>query len=102
MEEILIAPEIIEPVHPIQDRINSIEGEINELKALLTNTDWCVIKCQETGQKIGEVYPEESMLRSEARSKINSLQNELPNLYEALKVEKSQTMETDSSGTHVD
>lgn len=77
----------------IQERINAIEGEINGLRAQLANTDWCVIKCQETGESMDTLYPRESVARASARYKINSLQTELGPLYEALDTEKSATVE---------
>lgn len=92
MEELLhVMEEKAEPT--LQERINAIEGEINGLKALLANTDWCVIKCQETGESMDTLYPQESVARLSARSQINSLQEELGLLYEALDTEKSATVE---------
>lgn len=69
-----------------RDLINRVEGEINECRASLVNTDWCVIKCQETGQKMEELYPDISSVRTNARARINELER-LAALYAQAKEE---------------
>lgn len=64
-----------------QELINRVEGEINECRAILVNTDWCVVKCQETGQQMEELYPDISSARTNARARINELEVRLAALY---------------------
>lgn len=64
-----------------RELINRVEGEINECRAILVNTDWCVIKCQETGQQMEELYPDISSARTNARARINELEVRLAALY---------------------
>lgn len=71
-----------------RDLINRVEGEINEYRASLVNTDWCVIKCQETGQKMEELYPDISSVRTNARARINELEVRLAALYAQAKEEE--------------
>lgn len=73
-----------------QDRINKIEGEITGLQTYLKQTDWCVVKCQEIGQPLASVYPDEAARRAAARERINDLQAQLPALYAARKAEIEQ------------
>jgi hypothetical protein len=70
-----------------RELINRVEGEINEYRASLVNTDWCVIKCQETGQKMEELYPDISSARTNARERINELEVRLAALYAQLEEE---------------
>lgn len=70
-----------------RELINRVEGEINEYRASLVNTDWCVIKCQETGQKMEELYPDISSARTNARARINELEVRLAALYAQAKEE---------------
>ena len=48
--------------------------EIYTLKAYLSETDYTVIKCMELGVSISEAYPEIHQKRSEARARINELE----------------------------
>ena len=73
-----------------QDHINEIEGEITGLQTYLKQTDWCVVKCQEIGQPLATVYPDEAARRAAARDRINELQAQLPALYAARRVEIEQ------------
>ena len=70
-----------------QDHINKIEGEITGLQTYLKQTDWCVVKCQEIGQPLASVYPDEAARRAAARERINDLQAQLPALYAARQAE---------------
>lgn len=74
---------IITEQQSTQDRINKIEGEIIGLQTYLKQTDWCVVKCQEIGQPLASVYPDEAAKRAAARERINELQAQLPALYDA-------------------
>lgn len=69
-----ILPEQMDTKPSVMEEINRIEGEINECKALLFNTDWCVTKCKETRQEMEDIYPNEGVLRENARLKINELE----------------------------
>lgn len=73
-----------------QDRINKTEGEIIGLQTYLKQTDWCVVKCQEIGQPLSSVYPDEAAKRAAARERINELQAQLPALYDARQAEIEQ------------
>lgn len=73
-----------------QDHINKIEGEITGLQTYLKQTDWCVVKCQEIGQPLATVYPDEAARRAAARDRINELQAQLPALYAARQAEIEQ------------
>lgn len=73
-----------------QDHINKIEGEITGLQTYLKQTDWCVVKCQEIGQPLATVYPDEAAKRAAARDRINELQAQLPALYAARQAEIEQ------------
>lgn len=73
-----------------QDHINEIEGEITGLQTYLKQTDWCVVKCQEIGQPLATVYPDEAARRAAARDRINELQAQLPALYAARQAEIEQ------------
>lgn len=73
-----------------QDHINEIEGEITSLQTYLKQTDWCVVKCQEIGQPLATVYPDEAARRAAARDRINELQAQLPALYAARQAEIEQ------------
>lgn len=73
-----------------QDHINKIEGEITGLQTYLKQTDWCVVKCQEIGQPLATVYPDEAARRAAARDRINELQAQLHALYAARKAEIEQ------------
>lgn len=72
------------------DHINKIEGEITGLQTYLKQTDWCVVKCQEIGQPLSSVYPDEAASRAAARDRINELQAQLPALYAARQAEIEQ------------
>lgn len=78
---------IITEQQSTQDRINKIEGEIIGLQTYLKQTDWCVVKCQEIGQPLASVYPDEAAKRAAARERINELQAQLPALYDARQAE---------------
>ena len=81
-----------------QDHINKIEGEITGLQTYLKQTDWCVVKCQEIGQPLASVYPDEAARRAAARERINDLQAQLPALYAARKAEiEKETAEAEMS-----
>lgn len=73
-----------------QNHINEIEGEITGLQTYLKQTDWCVVKCQEIGQPLATVYPDEAARRAAARDRINELQAQLPALYAARQAEIEQ------------
>lgn len=49
--------------------------KIRELKYYLSETDWAVVKCMELGISIAEKYPEIYQKRTEARAKINELED---------------------------
>ena len=70
-----------------QERLNVVEGEINGCLAQLAATDWCVVKCVETGENMQELYPLQYEARKNARARINELQLQLPALQEALAAE---------------
>ena len=50
------------------------QDEMYRLKKYLENTDYTVIKCMELGVSISEAYPEIHQKRSEARARINELE----------------------------
>lgn len=50
------------------------EVEIAELKQYLADTDYCVIKAAEAGAPMAELYPEQHTRRTEARARINELE----------------------------
>ena len=52
------------------------EMEIQKLKLYLSETDWIVIKSLELGSSPTELYPEISQKRADARTRINSLEEE--------------------------
>lgn len=81
---------IITEQRSTQSHINEIEGEITNLQTYLKQTDWCVVKCQETGQQLASVYPDEAAKRAAARERINKLQAQLPALYDARQAEIEQ------------
>lgn len=81
---------IITEQQSTQDRINKIEGEIIGQQTYLKQTDWCVVKCQEIGQPLATVYPDEAARRASARERINELQAQLPALYAARQAEIEQ------------
>lgn len=54
--------------------VKSKEQEIFEMKQYLTSTDYCVIKCMETGESMAILYPEVHAKRTEARQRINELE----------------------------
>lgn len=70
-----------------QERLNVVEGEINGCLAQLAASDWCVVKCIETGENMQELYPLQYEARKNARARINELQLQLPALQEALAAE---------------
>ena len=72
----------------ILEAIHMVEGDIHEYRAVLINTDWCVIKCQETGQRMEDLYPDISKARIEARERINELEMRLKELNEQLEQEE--------------
>lgn len=78
---------IITEQRSTQSHINEIEGEITGLQTYLKQTDWCVVKCQEIGQPLAAVYPDEAARRAAARDRINELQAQLPALYAARQAE---------------
>lgn len=51
------------------------EDEIWKLKKYLSETDWAVVKCMELGISMAEKYPELYQKRTEARAKINELED---------------------------
>ena len=48
--------------------------EISSLRQYLSETDWTVIKCMETGVSLSSLYPEISEKRTAARNRINELE----------------------------
>ena len=89
---------IITEQRSTQSHINEIEGEITGLQTYLKQTDWCVVKCQEIGQPLASVYPDEAARRAAARERINDLQAQLPALYAARKAEiEKETAEAETS-----
>lgn len=62
----------------ISEQITSDEElaqrEISTLRQYLAETDWCVIKCMETGVSLSSLYPEVSEKRTQARTRINELE----------------------------
>ena len=50
------------------------EIEISTLRQYLSTTDYCVIKCMETGVSPSSLYPEIMAKRAEARKRINELE----------------------------
>lgn len=80
--------ELQENTPTVQEMINAVYGKINDQRAILLNTDWCVIKCQETGQSMQELYPDVSAVRTTARARINDLEAKLPALQEMLAMEE--------------
>lgn len=54
-----------------------IADEMNTLKNYLSDTDYTVIKCTETGVNFAETYPEVATKRASARTRINELEEEL-------------------------
>ena len=48
--------------------------EISSLRQYLSETDWTVIKCMETGVSLSSLYPEISQKRTAARNRINELE----------------------------
>lgn len=70
-----------------QERLNIVEGEINGYLAQLAATDWCVVKCMETGENMQALYPLQCEARENARARINELQLQLPALQETLAAE---------------
>lgn len=81
--------ELQENTPTAREMINTVYGEINNQRAILLNTDWCVIKCQETGQSMQELYPDVSAVRTTARARINDLEAKLPALQEMLAMEEA-------------
>lgn len=59
------------------DKINELQGQILEYKAYLYETDYVVIRNQETGQTISD---EIKANRASARSEINRLEVEIKEL----------------------
>jgi len=56
------------------------EAAIVELKKYLTETDYIIIKCLESGKNPGQEYAEISKKRSDARSLINKLEKEMQDM----------------------
>ena len=50
------------------------QREISSLRQYLSETDWTVIKCMETGTSLSSLYPEISQKRTAARNRINKLE----------------------------
>ena len=50
------------------------QREISSLRQYLSETDWTVIKCMETGVSLSSLYPEISEKRTAARNRINELE----------------------------
>lgn len=65
-------PQLRIPAGPTPEEID--EMRIAELKGYLTTTDWCVVKCLETGVAMAEAYPEVLQAREAARAEINELE----------------------------
>lgn len=61
-----------EPAQPTEREL--LEAEMDTLKQYLKDTDYCVIKCLETGLDIVTEYPSEVLKRSQARARINEIQ----------------------------
>ena len=58
---------------PMHDRL-VVSKEINKLKKVLADTDYCVIRCQELGLDMADEYPDEHRSRADARARINELE----------------------------
>lgn len=65
-------PPAPEPAQPTEREI--LEEEMDTLKQYLRDTDYCVIKCLETGLDIVNEYPSEVLKRSQARARINEIE----------------------------
>lgn len=65
-------PQLRAPAGPTPEEIDTMR--IAELKNYLTATDWCVVKCLETGQTMNDAYPEILQAREAARAEINELE----------------------------
>lgn len=50
------------------------QDEIMSLKSYLNKSDWKAIKASELGVPLSEIYPDDSTKRSEARARINELE----------------------------
>ena len=64
-------PQLRTPAGPTPEEIDTMR--IAELKGYLTTTDWCIVKCLETGVSMAETYPEVLQAREAARTEINEL-----------------------------
>ncbi|MCI7307113.1 hypothetical protein [Alistipes senegalensis] len=65
-------PQLRTPAGPTPEEIDTMR--IAELKGYLTTTDWCIVKCLETGVSMAETYPEVLQAREAARTEINELE----------------------------
>lgn len=65
-------PQLQTPAGPTSEEIGQMR--IAELKDYLTTTDWCVVKCLETGMSMAEAYPEVLQAREAARAEINEME----------------------------
>ena len=63
------------------EEINQKYAEISELKALLSETDYMIIKAYETGYKVPDGVLTE---RANARTQINSIEDEIAELEKKL------------------
>ena len=65
-------PIAVDPPEPTE--ADKADLRIMELKTYLNTTDWKVIKASELGVPLSELYPDDSVKRSEARAEINELE----------------------------
>lgn len=72
LEELPAPDPAPEPAQPTEREL--LEEEMATLKQYLKDTDYCVIKCLETGLDIVNEYPSEVLKRSQARARINEIQ----------------------------
>lgn len=69
-------PHMVIPGETFEERM-SLESEYAQLKKYLTDTDWHVIKCMELGVSMAVRYPEVHQQRTEARERINEIEEVL-------------------------
>lgn len=61
----------------LENKLRPYNDEIYKLKQYLSDTDYCVIKSMEQGTNIQTAYPEEYQKRTEARNRINELEEQI-------------------------
>lgn len=79
-KQLIAVTEELSPEKEKYVRQLEISTELTELKNFLVNTDYTVIKCSELGLNYSETYPEISMERAKARTRINELEAELESI----------------------